>query len=127
MDREEINVDGIALPTTHYAEAVRFGDLLFVSGCAPIDAEGNLVGANDVVSQTRQVLNNMKMVLEGAGANFANVVSVTIYLTDVAERPKIDPVRAEFFGETKPASTLVEVSALAIPDMKVEIEAIAGL
>jgi 2-iminobutanoate/2-iminopropanoate deaminase len=127
MDREEINVDGLALPTTHYAEAVRFRDLLFISGCAPIDAEGNLVGRDDVVSQTRQVLNNMKMVLEGAEASFANVVAVTIYLTDVAERPKIDPVRVEFFGEAKPASTLVEVSALAIPDMKIEIEAVAGL
>jgi enamine deaminase RidA (YjgF/YER057c/UK114 family) len=69
----------------------------------------------------------MKMVLEGAEASFANVVAVTIYLTDVAERPKIDPVRVEFFGEAKPASTLVEVSALAIPDMKIEIEAVAGL
>jgi 2-iminobutanoate/2-iminopropanoate deaminase len=104
---------------------VRAGDLLFVSGCVPVDSEGKLVGGGDVVAQTRQALENVGRVLEAAGMTFADVAKVTVYLTDIDDRPRINPVRREFFGETRPASTLVEVSRLAIPGAKVEIEAVA--
>ena len=123
--REEIRVPGQAEPVSHYTDAVRAGDLLFVSGCVPVDSEGELVGGDDVVAQTRQALENVGRVLEAAGVTFADVAKVTLYLTDVDDRPKINPVRREFFGETRPASTLVEVSRLAIPGAKVEIEAVA--
>ena len=127
MERHELRVAGLAEPTTHYADAVRFGDLLFISGCAPIDRAGQLVGGDDTREQTRQVLFNMEMVLASAGATFSEVLAVTIYLVDIADRSRIDSVRAEFFGDAKPASTLVGVSELAVPGMKVEIEAIAGI
>jgi 2-iminobutanoate/2-iminopropanoate deaminase len=123
--REEIRVPGQAEPISHYTDAVRAGDLLFVSGCVPVDSEGELVGGDDVVAQTRQALENVGRVLEAAGVTFADVAKVTVYLTDVDDRPKINPVRREFFGEARPASTLVEVSRLAIPGAKVEIEAVA--
>jgi 2-iminobutanoate/2-iminopropanoate deaminase len=123
--REEIRVPGQPEPISHYTDAVRAGDLLFVSGCVPVDSEGKLVGGGDVVAQTRQALENVGRVLEAAGVTFADVAKVTVYLTDIDDRPRINPVRREFFGETRPASTLVEVSRLAIPGAKVEIEAVA--
>jgi 2-iminobutanoate/2-iminopropanoate deaminase len=126
-EREEFKVDGQCEPISHYTEAVRFGDLLFVSGLAPVDEAGNLVGGDDVVEQTRKVLENLESVFAAAGATFADVLRVTVYLTDVDDRSLINPVRQEFFGTSRPASTLIEVSALAIPGMKVEIEAVVGL
>lgn len=127
MERSELRVEALAEPTTHYADAVSYGGLLFISGCAPIDRAGQLVGGDDAQDQTRQVLSNMEMVLASAGATFADVLAVTIYLVDIADRARINSVRAEFFGDAKPASTLVGVSELAVEGMKVEIEAVAAL
>lgn len=123
--REEIRVPELAEPVSHYTDAVRAGELLFVSGFVPVDSEGRLVGGDDVVAQARQVLANLGVVLAAAGATFADVVKVTVYLTDIADRVRINPVRQEVFGEARPASTLVEVSALAVPGAKLEIEAVA--
>jgi 2-iminobutanoate/2-iminopropanoate deaminase len=123
--REEIRVGELAEPISHYTDAVRAGNLLFVSGFVPVDGDGRLVGGDDVVAQARQVLENVGAVLSAAGATFADVVKVTVYLTDIADRTRINPVRQEFFGDARPASTLVEVSALAVPGAKLEIEAVA--
>jgi 2-iminobutanoate/2-iminopropanoate deaminase len=123
--REEIRVPGQPEPISHYTDAVRAGELLFVSGCVPVDADGALVGGEDVVEQARQTFANVGAVLEAGGSSFRDVVKVTVFLTDVDDRPKINPVRREFFGDTKPASTLVEVSRLAIPGAKIEVEAVA--
>ncbi|HUK07191.1 MAG TPA: RidA family protein [Stellaceae bacterium] len=125
--RKEYRVAGLPESISHYTDAVRFGELLFVSGLAPLDEHGKLIGGDDAAAQTRQVLVNLGKILSAAGARFADVLKVTVYLTDIADRTKINPVRREFFGATRPASTLVEVSALAIPGMKVEIEAVVGL
>jgi 2-iminobutanoate/2-iminopropanoate deaminase len=126
VTRRELMVDGLAPPISHYADAVAAGDTLYISGVVPIDAQGNVVG-DDVVVQTRQVFANMRLVLAAAGAQPSDVVKVTVYLLDVDDRPRINPVRQEFFGDTRPASTLVEVSRLAVPGARVEIEAIAHL
>jgi 2-iminobutanoate/2-iminopropanoate deaminase len=123
--REEIRVPGQPEPISHYTDAVRAGELVFVSGCVPVDREGRLVGGDDVVAQTRQTLINVGAVLAAAGCTFADVAKVTIFLTDVDDRPLINPVRQEFFGDARPASTLVEVSRLAIPGAKIEVEAVA--
>jgi 2-iminobutanoate/2-iminopropanoate deaminase len=125
--REEIRVPGHAAPISHYTDAVRAGDLLFVSGVVPVDGEGRVVGGDDVVEQARQVFRNMGEVLAAAGASFADVVKVTVFLTDVDDRAAINPVRQEVFGEVRPASTLVEISRLAIPGAKIEVEAVAIL
>lgn len=125
--RQELRVTGLAEPISHYCDAVRFGDLLFISGIPPTDKDGKLVGGEDVAEQARQVFRNMELVLEAAGATFADVLKVTVYLLDVNDRSKINPVRKEYFGAARPASTLIGVNELAIPGMKVEIEAVVGL
>jgi reactive intermediate/imine deaminase len=125
MSREEIRVEGLAEPISHFTDAVRAGNLLFVSGVVAVDADGNLVGGDDVVAQARQVLENLGRVLAAAGCGFEDVVKVTIFLTDVDDRPRINPLRQEMFGQARPASTLVEVPRLAVPGAKVEIEAVA--
>lgn len=125
--RVEFAVPGNNPPISHYTDAVRFGDLLFISGMAPLDEKGALVGGDDVVAQTRQMFENIRRTLEAAGTNFANVLKVTVYLTDINDRTAINPVRQEYFGSARPASTLIEVSKLAIPGMKVEMEAVVGI
>jgi reactive intermediate/imine deaminase len=125
--REEIRVDELAEPFSHYTDAVRVDDLLFVSGCIAVDGEGNLIGGNDVVAQTRQVFENLGRILAAAGATFADVAKVTVFLTDIDDRARINPVREEFFGAARPASTLVEVSKLVAPAAKVEIELVARI
>jgi 2-iminobutanoate/2-iminopropanoate deaminase len=125
--REEIRVAGLAEPISHYTDAVRAGDLLFVSGVVAVDTAGRLVGADDVIAQARQVFESMRTVLGAAGCTFADVVKVTIFLTDVDDRPLVNPVRQEVFGTTRPASTLVEVPRLAVEGAKIEVECVALL
>jgi reactive intermediate/imine deaminase len=125
--REEFEVEGQMVPISHYAAAVRAGDLLFVSGCVPVDAQGDLVGGGDVVAQASRVFANIGEVLAAAGAGPEDVVKVTLFLTDVDDRPAINGIRQEFFGQTRPASTLVEVSRLATPGARIEVEAVAVL
>jgi reactive intermediate/imine deaminase len=126
--RDEIDVPGQAAPISHYAHAVRAdGPLLFVSGVVPVDEQGRLVGGDDVVEQARADFRNLGAVLAAGGANFADVVKVSVFLTDVGDRPLINPVRQEVFGDARPASTLVEVSRLAIRGAKIEVEAVAVL
>jgi 2-iminobutanoate/2-iminopropanoate deaminase len=124
--RQEYRVEGLAEPISHYTDAVRAGGLLFVSGIVPVDARGQVVGES-AAEQARQVFRNMELVLEAAGCGFADVVKVTTFLLDVGDRAAINPVRQEYFGDARPASTLVEVSALAVPGALIEIEAVAAI
>lgn len=117
---------GLAEPLSHYTDAVRAGGLLFVSGLVPVDAAGRLVG-DDVVAQARQVFANMELVLRAAGCGFEDVVKLTTFLLDVDDRSAINPVRQEVFGTARPASTLVQVSALAVPGALLEVEAVAAI
>lgn len=125
--REEFRVAGLGEPISHYTDAVRHGDLLFISGCGPFDEENRIVGGDDAAEQCRQVLENIGKILAAANASFADVLKVTVYLTNVGDRTVINPVRKEFFGQTRPASTLIGVTALVFPEMKVEIDAVAAL
>lgn len=124
-DRTEYRVAGLPEPMSHYTDAVRANGLLFVSGCLPVDERGRLVGGNDVVAQARHVFANIERVLAAAGAGFADVLKVTVYLTDIADRPRINPVRQEVFGAARPASTLVEVARLALDGARLEVDAVA--
>ena len=124
--RKEFRIEGLSAPISHYCDAVRFGDVLYISGIPPTDAAGRVV-SDDVAVQARQVFLNMKLVLDAAGASFADILKVTVYLLDVNDRGKINPVRQEFFGAARPASTLIGVNELAIPGMKIEIEDVVGL
>jgi reactive intermediate/imine deaminase len=123
--RKEYRVAGLPEPMSHYTDAVRVGEMLFLSGCVPVDDAGRLVGGDDVVAQARQVFANLGRVLAAAGAGFADVAKVTVYLIDIEDRPRINPVRQEVFGDVRPASTLIEVSRLAVAGARLEVDAIA--
>lgn len=109
------------------ADAIRYGDLLFVSGCVPIDAEGNLVGRGDLEAQTRKVMENMKAVLEASGTDFTHVLKTTVFVTEIGRRKVADEIRREYFGERPPASTILEVTALTVEGIEIEIDAIAAI
>ena len=126
-DRQEFNIPGLNPPISHYCDAVRFGNLLFISGMAPLDEDLNVIGGDDAAAQAEAVFQALERTLAAAGASFKDVLKVTVLLTDINERHKINPVRQKYFGSTRPASTLFEVSRLAVPGMKVEIEAVVGL
>jgi reactive intermediate/imine deaminase len=101
------------------------GNMVFVSGQVSKNPKGEVVGKGDIRAQTRQCIENLKHVLEAGGATLDNVVKVTIYVTDMENLRAIHEVRAEYFKEKYPASTLVEVSGLATQGCMIEIEAIA--
>ena len=125
--RSEVSLPGKGPALSHYTDAVRFGDLLFISGTVALDGENNVVAAGDVVGQADYILAAIGRILAAAGGSFADVLRVTVYLLDIEDRTRINPVRQQYFGATKPASTLIEVSALALPGLLIEIEAVAGL
>ena len=105
---------------------VTAGHLVFVSGQVARNVHGELVGKGDIKAQTRQALQNVKDVLEVAGATMDDVVKVTVFVTNVVEHyTQIHEVRAEYWKTDYPASTMVEVRSLVSPDMLIEIEAIA--
>ena len=122
-----IRAEGPSEPVSHYTDAVLAGKTLYISGCVAFDPEGQVVGRGDVAEQARQALANLGQVLAAAGATPADVVKVTVYLRNVDDRPQVNPLRQAFFGAHRPASTLVEVSALVHPDLLIEIDAVAVL
>ncbi len=107
------------------SQGFRVGDLLFVSGQAAIDETGAVVGAGDFDLQAEQTFRNLGRVLEAGGSSLADVVKVTIFLTDMTNFPKVVELRGRWFSPPWPADTIVEVSALALPELEIEIEAIA--
>lgn len=114
---ERIHPPGAPAPRGPYSPAVRAGDFIFVSGqVAP--------QLGDVAHETRQVLSNIKGILEGCGASLADVVKCTVFLAEARDFAAMNAVYAEFFGEAKPARSTV-VTAFAIPNIRVEIDAIA--
>jgi reactive intermediate/imine deaminase len=125
--RKEFYLPELGEPISHYTHAVQFGDIVFVSGIVARGEKGELVGGDDPAAQTRQIFRNMERVLKAIGATFADVLKVTVFLTDVNDREKINPIRREYFGAARPASTLVQISRLALPGARVEIEFVVGL
>ena len=125
--RQEIRTKGLAPPVSHYTDAVRFGNLLFLSGIVSVDEQGNVVGQGDVVAQTRQIFEHMRQILQASGTGFSDVLKVTLFLRNIEDRPRINPVRQEVFADARPASTLVEISNRVHPDLLLEIDAVVGL
>ena len=113
----------------YYSNAVRVesGPLLFIAGQVSVDQEGTLVGKGDAAAQCRQILRNISAICAANGASLADVVSVSVYVTDIATLDVIAPVRLEHFPKNGPASVLVQVSRLVEPDMLLEISAVVAV
>jgi len=120
MTIERFMVDGELEPVSHYCHSVRAGNLIWVSGVVGMRADGSI--PDDTVTQFDIAMDALDACLRAAGGRPEHVVKVQVFLTDIAERASINPRRINYFGENRPASTLVEVSALVDPRMKVEIE-----
>lgn len=114
-------------PLAPYAIAPgwQVGDLLLLSGQASIGADGSIVGPGDFDAQLAQTFANIEAVLAAAGSDLSKVVKVTIYLTDMSHFPKIVEARRRWFTPPYPADTTLEVKSLALPELMVEIDAIA--
>ena len=107
------------------SQGFRIGDLIYLSGQAAIDEQGRIVGAGDFDAQAERTFRNISSVLEAGGSSLDRVIKVTIYLTDMGNFPKIMALRQRWISEPYPADTIVEVRSLALPELMLEIEAIA--
>ena len=109
------------------AQAVKVGEVLYISGQIALDPSGALVGAGDMKAQSQRVFENIEAILKMAGGTLENVVKITAYLTDMSRYGEYNEVRGRFLKDHRPASTTVQVVALAFPGLLVEVEAIAHL
>lgn len=107
------------------AQAYKVDNLIFVSGQASIDLDGNVVGAGDFDAQAKQSFENLEAVLKAGGSDLSKVVKVTIYLKNMGNFGKIVSLRERYFTAPYPADTIVEITGLALPELEIEIEAIA--
>jgi enamine deaminase RidA (YjgF/YER057c/UK114 family) len=117
---QRIMLAGVMEPVSHYCHVVRAGPIVWVSGIVGMNADGTIPAGT--AAQFEIAMDVMDQCLKAAGAGPEHVTKVQIFMTDIKERPLINPRRIAYFGSNKPASTLVEVSALVDPRMKVEIE-----
>lgn len=124
-DVQQIKLDPDPYEPFRLSQGFRVGDLVIVSGQAAIDEHGQLVGVGDFDAQAEQTFHNLKRVLEAGGSSLDRIVKVTIFLTDMANFPKIVELRGKWFTPPYPADTIVEVASLALPELEIEIEAIA--
>jgi 2-iminobutanoate/2-iminopropanoate deaminase len=107
-----------------YSQAIAFKDLLFLSGQIAIDPKTGAIESTTIESQTRQVMNNLRAILGSAGSDFARVLKVTVYLSDMQDYGAFNTVYSEYFGDHPPARSTVQVSRLP-RDSKLEVDVIA--
>lgn len=124
-DAIQIKTDPDPYEAFNIAQAYKAGDFIFISGQAALDLEGNIVGEGDFEAQAVQAFENLRAVLAAGGSGMDKLIKVTIYVTDMANFESVVKIRGRYFSPPWPADTLVEVSALALPELMIEIEGIA--
>jgi len=123
MQRTTISTGTRWEPLVGYSRGIRVGPFVYISGTTATDAEGEIVGRDDIQAQAIQCLKNLQSALERLGAKLEHVVRTRMYVTDIVQWEEVGRAHGQFFGTICPATSMVEVSALVLPEIMVEIEA----